>query len=463
MFQLKKTIYENMPGFLRKLVRLVPYSLLAGKEYRDTLALCRQFDRMSREEVLAVQEKELRELLEFATKEVPFYQTYRSAVERFTAFEALKEFPLLTKEDVQTHYEELIPRSIGRIPHHIATTGGSSGQQLKFLEDDATYAREMGYMHSQWQRVGYSHNCRKPTFRGVAFGKNNGDVFWQENPINNELQFSPFHLSEKNLPRYVDKIKLSRPQFIHGYPSAVDVLAEFVLRHDLVGLLGSVQAVLLGSEGCSDLQRERIERAFGTKIYTWYGHSERVILGGECEKNKWYHCFPGYGFLEIIKPDGSFCDMDERGEIVGTGFLNRSMPLIRYRTDDFAARREPSCECGRQWDRFSDVIGRRSIEGFVIGKSGARISAVALNMHSLVFDNVIRYQYYQKVKGTLEIRVIANPHYSKEDEKKIVDEHNKKMWQEMDIKVVQIDTIPLTRVGKQLRIVCEIDTDKPEG
>lgn len=456
MFWLKKRIYEDAPTSLKRLVSLVPYSLVAGRVYRNTVVMCQQFDKMSREKVLVYQENELGKLLDFAVNEVPFYRPHRSVKERFAPFDALKDFPTITKKDVEEHFEKLIPRSIDKIPHHKGTTGGSSGKQLVFLEDDTTYACEMGFMHSQWRRVGYSHNCRKATFRGVKFNKISRSVFWQENPIHKELQFSPFHMSEDNLPLYIDKIRQYLPQFIHGYPSAVDILAEYILRHNLTDTLMPLKAILLGSEGCSEAQRERIEKAFGASVYTWYGHSERTVLGGECEKTNYYHNFPGYGILEIIKQDGKACEIGERGEIVGTGFLNRSMPLIRYRTDDFAIRQDHHCKCGRQWDRFSDVTGRWSIEGFVVGKNGSKISAAALNMHGEVFKNVIRYQYYQKKKGELEVRVIVNPQFSEDDEKKIAYEHKKKVWKEMDIVVHRVDDIPLTKSGKQRRVVCEL-------
>ncbi len=95
-----------------------------------------------------------------------------------------------------------------------------------------------------------------------------------------------------------------RPEFLHGYPSAVDVLAEYVVRHGLTPKLPPIKAALLGSETCSPAQRERIEAAFRTRVYTWYGHSERTVLGGECEYSRVYHMFPSYGILAIIGEDG---------------------------------------------------------------------------------------------------------------------------------------------------------------
>jgi len=453
MFSLLKESYQNAPLLAKQVVCRVPYRYLAGGEYRRTLRLCEKLDGISRVEVLEYQERLLRDLLHFVVEEVPFYQRYRRAVELLSPFDALREFPLLSKETVQENAESLVPNSLDQIPHHRGTTGGSSGNQLVYLEDDTTYAREMGYMHSQWARVGYSPRQRKATFRGVAFREITDSRFWQENPIHNELQFSPFHMSEANLERYVDKLIAYAPRFLHGYPSAIDVVAEYVLRHELRSRVPRVSAVLLASESCSEAQRERIETAFSTRAYTWYGHTERLILGGECERSRCYHAFPTYGILEILDVSGEPCEVGQRGEIVGTGFLNRSMPLIRYRTDDLAVREPQECACGRCWDRFSDVLGRWTLEGAIVGRSGTRISAAAINMHGDMFKNVVRYQYYQERCGELEIRVIPNNHFEDSDSEKIRASHEEKLWGEVQVRVVRVTDIPLTQSGKQRRII----------
>lgn len=431
----------------------LPYRLLAGGGYRSTLRLCEKLDKMSREDILRYQETQLRGLLHFVVEEVPFYRRFRGAIQRFNPFDALKEFPLLSKEMILENSETLVPKSLDRIPHHQGTTGGSSGNQLVYLEDDSTYAREMGYMHSQWKRVGYDPRHRKATFRGVAFRQITDSSFWQENPIHNELQFSPFHIGETNLQYYIQKLIEYKPQFFHGYPSAIDIVAEYILRHELTSRLRRVKAVLLASESCSQAQRRRIEAAFQARAYSWYGHSERLVLGGECETSRCYHAFPTYGILEILDENREPCDIGQCGEIVGTGFLNRSMPLIRYRTDDFAVREPYTCECGRCWDRFSNVQGRWTLEGTILGRNGAKISAAAINMHGDMFKNVVRYQYYQEKRGELEIRLIPNTRFSESDREKIRASHEEKLWGEIRVHVVNVTHIPLTESGKQRRII----------
>jgi len=461
MFELlSRKIYQSSPLSIKRLCNFVPYKIIAGRHYRDTLRLCQQSEGWSRKEVIAYQNNQLKQLLQFVIDEVPFYWKYRSLISKYDPFYILKELPIISKLTIQKHFQEFIPRSINKIPHHIVRTSGSSGNQLEFFEDATTYSREMAYIHSQWKKVGYTPRCRKAMFRDITLRKQQPNIFWQLNPIHNELQFSPYHISENHLKGYVEKFIDYRPEFVHGYASAIDTFSEYILRNNLTCFLSPVRAVLLGGEACLPNQRARILHALKGKIYTFYGHSERVVSGGECEYSQFYHFFPSYGIVEVIADDGSICQIGEEGEIVGTGFLNRSMPLIRYRTDDYAILQEPYCKCGRFWDRVSDLRSRRSIEGYVIGKTGTKITSAALETPSDAFHKVIRLQYFQNKPGELRIRVLPNPMFSTDDEMKIIDAHKKRMWGEMDIVIDLVKDIPLTARGKQRLIISEMRTDE---
>jgi phenylacetate-CoA ligase len=411
-FKFKRYFYESLPVPIKQCICLIPFSWWAGKDYRDTFARGPWFDQASYTELRQYQENELGQILRFAVDQVPAYQNLRSIVERHKPFDALKSFPLLNKDVVQANQNSYLPRDFMKVPHYETTTGGTSGNQLKIFLDDASQSIDMGFMHRQWHRVGYTPTHRKATFRGVSFPNLKPGVFWQFNPIYNELQFSPFHMSETNLGLYVEQIVRYRPTYFHGYPSAIDFLAEFVLRHDLTDKIPKISAAFLGSEGTSTDQRNRIEQAFRTRAFTFYGHSERVVLAGECEKNSNYHHFPDYGILEIIDDCGNSCDREgERGEIVGTGLLNRCMPLIRYHTGDYATRLLARCECGRCWDRFTDVEGRWK-QDMIVGKGGSRVSIAALNMHGPLFNRVVRYQYYQDTIGFCILKVVVAPDFN---------------------------------------------------
>lgn len=447
-FQLKRLLYETMPVPVKRLICVIPFSWLAGAAYRETFRRGVQFDRAKRGELRQYQERELGNVLRFAVNQVPAYEAFRSIVERLRPFEALKAFPLTEKDAVQADSLRYLPRDFNKIPHYETTTGGTSGKQLKIFVDDCSQSVELGFMHRQWLRVGYTPRERKATFRGVAFPNLKQGVFWQHNPIYHEMQFSPFHMNETNLGAYVDQIIRFNPAYFHGYPSAVNALADYVLRHGLTGKMPRIKAALLASEGLIPSQRERIEKAFQTRVFSWYGHSERVVLAGECEKSSAYHHFPDYGILEMIDEKGCACEHEgERGEIIGTGLYNRSMPLIRYRTGDYATRLEAPCECGRCWDRFTEVEGRWK-QDMVIGKNNTKISVAALNMHGPLFDRVIRFQYYQEVPGVCEVKIMPTSQFTEQDRLAIEVAYREKVGDEVTFSVRIVNDIPLTLRGK---------------
>lgn len=455
-FPLKRQIYEAIPLPLKRVACSMPFSWLAGKQYRQTFRRRVWFDMAQRQELRTYQETELGKLLSFAVGKVPAYKHLRSVVEQYRPFEALNEFPIVQKDDVQNRQADFLPDSFDEIPHYETATGGTSGNQLKIFLDDGSQSVEMAFMHRQWARVGYAPSKRKATFRGVPFRNLRPEIYWQDNPVYNERQFSPFHMSERNLPAYVAALTEFRPEYIHGYPSAIDTLAEYLLRTRSSAPFPPIVAVLLGSEGVTLGQRERIERAFRARVYSWYGHSERVVLAGECEVSSSYHHFPDYGVLEIVDDEGNPCNREgDRGEIVGTGLLNYCMPLIRYRTGDHATRLESSCECGRNWDRFCDVEGHRKQE-MVITKGGGKISLAALNMHGDVFAEVVRFQYQQDVPGMCTLRIVPSPGFAEGDLRRIHDAFRDKVGHELDIDIRLVEEIPLTARGKLKMLVSSL-------
>lgn len=447
-YNIKRRVYESAPLWLKRSVCSLSFDRLAGKEYREVLSRDSFFRNATQSEIRKYQEKILGKVLDYVVNQVPAYQTFQSLVERFSPFEAIREFPLLEKSELQENLEHYLPKNFKNIPHYAISTGGTTGNQLKFYVDNKSQSIEMGFVHRLWKIMGYTPRCRKATFRGVSFKNLKADCFWQHNPIYNELQFSPFHISEKNLPRYIEELIKYNPKYFHGYPSTIDSLAEYVLRQNMTADMPSINAVFLVSEGCSSFQRRRIEKAFSTRVFSFYGHSERVIIAGECEKNETYHHVPDYGYLEIVDEKGNYCHSEgQRGELIGTGFLNRSLPLVRYKTGDYAIRCESRCECGREWERFRNVEGRWK-QDVVVGKNGAKISIASLNMHGPLFEKVARYQYVQKEKGTLFIRLMVGPGFTENDRLLIEREYQNKVSEELKIKAKLVDNIPLTSRGK---------------
>lgn len=399
----------------------------------------------------------LKRILLDATVNVPAYRPYHQSVLSLKPEEALTQFPLLDKTTLRQNFKDYLSTKFPARNQWSSTTGGTTGEQLQFILDDGAQSREMAFIHRIWSQIGYTPNSRKATFRGVEFRNLISGKYWQDNPIYNECQFSPFHLGPQTITSYIEQLKAFPHSYLHGYPSAISLLAELMQQN---GLSLPVRGVLLGSEAIWPEQRELIEQVFNARVLSWYGHSERVILAGECEVGNTYHAMPDYGWLEIVNEQGQPVSEGETGELVGTGFWNSAMPLIRYRTGDRARRLSRKCDCGRNFERFDSVEGRWKQE-YVLGRSGARISVAALNMHGPFYDRVIRYQYYQNQPGQLELRLLPAPGFDSSDIEALRQAFKNRIHGELDIVIKIVDDIPLTARGKLRRLIQEIPNTTP--
>jgi phenylacetate-CoA ligase len=405
-----------------------------------------------------LQSAELARLIERACRRVPFYRERYSHLLGHDPWEALRRIEPVTKKDVQRDPERFTDPTVPRRATYETSTGGTSGRPLRIVLDKLGFQIEWAFQVAQWMRAGYRPGMRKATFRGVAFPKGR---LWQENPVYDEVQFSPFAMSAANLPHYVVKLREWSPEFLYGYPSALTLLARWLEDHSDPAF-PRVRGLLCGSEDIRPGQREYLERVFGARMFSWYGMSEKVILAGECEGSATYHSFPQYGITEIIDRQGTLsADPGAAGELVGTGFINRSMTLIRYCTGDHSEIVGDHCEaCGRNHRLLGPVRGRW-IQEMVIGRSGARVSLTALNMHGHVFKGIDQFQFHQREQGCCTLRVVAPQPLAVEAQERIIGALRDKTGHDVDWSLEQVAHIDLSSRGKGIFLVQELAETEP--
>jgi phenylacetate-CoA ligase len=356
-------------------------------------------------------------------------------------FRFMEDVPFLTRQDIEANFEDLWSTAVPKWRRKLVTTGGTSGAPLKFGLERTSYTTEFAYIADIWRRVGFSPWDKRLTVRGVAIP---GDQVVRHRPFTNELQLSAFHLSDQHLSRAWPEVVRFQPAFLFGYPSAITALVKW--NPQKVGALG-LRAVLCGSEGLYPWQRTFLQEQLGVRVTSWYGHSEKSILGGECEVDTAYHFYPSYGFLEVVDDNGGPVPPDGTGEIVGTQFLSMAMPLIRYRTGDTATREPRSCSCARRYPLLRDAVGRWGQE-CLVGHSGAPISSAAINFHDETLFGIEALQFVQSVQGEAELLIQAGPSFPPERLPQIVASLKRKLKDELTVTVRLVPTIQRAPSGK---------------
>jgi len=405
----------------------------------------------SREQLEDYQQKQLALLLEHAYENVPYYRRIfdERALKPVDIMEIsdLRLLPFLTKCLIQKHLLDLRARNYPDHMFEYVTTGGSTGVPVGFYyEKGVSRAKEWAFMKAQWDRVGFRFGDKCILLRGYIIEPSEKGKFWKSELFGRWLIMSSHHLTDENIPLYIEKIRAFEPKYIQAYPSTAVVLARYMREHGIEPF-PTLKAILCGSENLYPWQRELLQTVFQCRIYSWYGNSEQTVLAGECENNTCYHIFPEYGIVELIgSNDLPVTREGVPGEVVSTGLQNYICPLIRYRTMDIAVYEGTPCPCGRAYPLLRHVEGR--LQDFIVTSKGHLISGITMNIDTDAFDNVKQFQFYQDTIGKVILNIVPKENYTDNDTAYLYREVSRSCGDEITISIRFVDDIPLTARGK---------------
>ncbi len=117
---------------------------------------------------------------------------------------------------------------------------------------------------------------------------------------------------------------------------------------------------IFGAEPWTEGMRETIESMLGIEALNIYGLSEVMGPGVsmECMCKKGMHIWEDHFLPEIIGPDDKGLPYGSQGDLTFTTLSKHGMPLLRYRTHDLCTLTDELCGCGRTHVRMGRIMGR---------------------------------------------------------------------------------------------------------
>lgn len=441
---------------LGRVVELLPPTWLLGKSFIENCRFVRKAQWWPAEYSREYQVNRLRESLGLAYEKTTFYRRMFDSVgfrpEGFRSLGDIRQLPTIDKQTIIENLSDMCTRSVRDRDVDFASTGGTSGTTLHLYLNADRSSVEYAYLTSSWRRAGYRLGMPMAVLRGRTVRADRNGLHHEYDPVLRHHYYSGFHMSDENMARYLAHIATIGPCFLHVYPSTIAALARFVFR-SRTQAPKNIQSIVAESEIVYPEQRVMVEDVFGCRYFSCYGHSEKLVLAAGCEHSNDYHVWPTYGYFELLDEEGNpVTAPGQRGEIVGTGFINTVIPFIRYRTGDRATYVGSRCEaCRREHIIIRDIRGHRTQE-VLIAIDGSEIPWAALNMHDDTFIHVRQFQFRQETPGRAVLCIVPADGFSEEDAGQIHRNLERKLDGRLTFAIECADAIPLSVRGKAIYV-----------
>ena len=256
------------------------------------------------------------------------------------------DFPEIGKKEIIEFSHKIVDLSAGQT-YFSNKTGGSTGPSVRVFYD--SFAND----HSSAVTIFCRSNYIKFGQSQLHFASNiHGTEKLGMQDRFKSIIFLRFHVTfdyfeEKTIYKILKKIHNIKPHLVHCHPSVMYQLANYIEENNLNKKFNIMFKYFESSgETINSYMKKKIQRVFNCKIINRYGLAEFGIVAYQLDTSKEELDVISANFL--VNRGLKLNNSKTSNEIIITGLKNYFMPLIKYKTRDFA-------EINYQDDSYSNV------------------------------------------------------------------------------------------------------------
>lgn len=325
-----------------------------------------------------------------------------------------QKIPVLTKQDLKDHLQELRASNFSAHEIHETTTGGTTADYTVFFRDNRCLDFKLAstIRHDRWcgwdigekeavvwpASIDFQH---KVTFKGKL----------RNYLLDRKLVLFAGVLNEKIVDNFCNQLQKFKPTLIRGFPNPISVIAEYIKANPRYSI--HPHAIKSVGEPLSIKTRELFESVFHCKVFNYYLSRESGTIASECEMHDKLHINTECLFIEFLRNEKPI-QFGEPGDITVTDLYNFGMPFIRYQIGDVGTPIEGMCECKRTLPLMDISAGRES--DFLISPlDGSLIMGLSLLVPFVENPKVGQLQIIQDKKDHITMKIVRNIDFKKEN------------------------------------------------
>ncbi|MBI1811653.1 MAG: AMP-binding protein [Nitrospirae bacterium] len=337
---------------------------------KEFSASYRNIEFSGRDRISEVQEKLLREHLDYLINNSPYYRrTLKGMDIQNISLKNLHELPYTDKSEFGKYCDDFLAAPLSKIVD-IVFSSGTTGKpsQIMYTENDLkrlAYNEEISFAGcgiTADDIVLLTCTIDKCFVAGLAYFL--GIRSLGAAAVRNGLNTTASHL---------EIIQRARPTVIVGVPSFILKLGKYIESKNIDPRDIGVKRLVCIGEPLRDKDMSllrmgsHIEEMWGAKVFSTYASSETITTFCECRMQAGGHLHPDLAIVEIVDEKGRVLQAGETGEVVVTPFSIDGMPLLRFKTGDVSFIIDEPCGCGRFSHRLGPKLGRKTddkIQGY---------------------------------------------------------------------------------------------------
>jgi phenylacetate-CoA ligase len=379
-------------------------------------------ERWQREQLRAYQQARLREILQHAAANSPFYGGILGGLRDGEI--DLQQLPALTKTTLMAEFDRIVTNRrlcLADVERHLASdqagellhggyrivaTGGTTGQRGVVVYDQDAWETSVANVQRVLGSVGITPETRvlgigAPTPLHVT-----NRLFAELRPGRSD---TPRLAVTMPLPEVVKALNAYQPEAVITYPTYIRRLAE---EQDAGRLQISPQKFCSVAEPLTPDVRKLARETWRASVFNSYGSTEAGVIAQECPWATGLHVVEDLLILEVVDGNNRPVPTGVAGEkVLVTNLFNRCLPLIRYELSDLVTVADGPCSCGRPHMRLTSIEGRREDILSLPARNGGRVDmhAVQLRGPLLRIPDVRQFQVTLRNDGLLVRLVLRNP------------------------------------------------------
>jgi phenylacetate-CoA ligase len=268
----------------------------------------------------------LADFVEWCLTDVPFYRRHGGSMQNFSAI------PTFGREDLAREPWSFVPDSQPLDDLILYDTTGSTGHPIKILSHPEVSSKYLPALRAALatRRVTLDGGNGRVSIITVC-AQNSTFTYAMVSSFLDQAGYIKVNLNPHDWRDPDDRVKFlddCNPEIYTGDPISFLALARLPLRTKPKALVSTAMTLLAGWQ-------QELEKHFGCPVIDIYSMNECRTIAVRTDRG--YEILPHDLYVEIIDREGKPCAPGVRGEIALTGGRNPFLPLLRYRTGDFAS------------------------------------------------------------------------------------------------------------------------------